>query len=94
MVFVYVLDSYEIAIEVFNALMFDQLFKINNFEYLLPTFAAICLLIGMFPESPINTSLGFKNRVQFIVGPTFSGICIILWLAALLKGKFKHQNER
>ena len=47
----------------------------------------------MFPESPIDTSLGFKSRVKFIVGPTFFGICIILWLVALLKGKFKHQNS-
>ena len=77
-----------------STLMFGQLFKIKNFEYLIPTLAAICLLIGMLPESPIDTSLGFKNRVKFIVGPTFSGICIILWLVALLKGKFKHQNEK
>jgi spore germination protein KB len=77
-----------------SPLMFGQLFKIKNFEYLIPTLAAICLLIGMFPESPIDTSLGFKNRVKFIAGPTFSGICIILWLVALLKGKLKHQNEK
>ena len=51
-----------------SALMFGQLFKIKNFEYLIPALAAICLLIGMFPESSINTSLGFKARVQYIVG--------------------------
>ena len=65
-----------------------------SYDYLISRSAAICLLIGMLPESPIDTSLGFKNRVKFIVGPTFSGICMILWLVALLKGKFKHQNEK
>ena len=54
-----------------STLMFGQLYKIKNFEYLIPTLAAICLLIGMLPELPIDTSLGFKNRVKFIVRPTF-----------------------
>ena len=43
-----------------NALMFGHLFKIKDFEFLIPSLATIYLLIGMIPETPIDVTLGFK----------------------------------
>ncbi len=47
-----------------NALMFGHLFKIKDFEFLIPSLATIYLLIGMIPESPIDVSLVFKVKIQ------------------------------
>ena len=39
-----------------NAMMFGHLFKIKDFEFLIPSLATIYLLIGMIPESPIDVA--------------------------------------
>ena len=43
-----------------NALMFGHLFKIKDFEFLIPSLATIYLLIGIIPETPFDVSLGFE----------------------------------
>ena len=82
------------AIIYIGALMFGHLFKIKDFEFLIPSLATIYLLIGMIPESPIDVSLIFKAKIQFIAGPTFTAISILLWLVALFKGEFKHAKNK
>ncbi|MEH7373962.1 GerAB/ArcD/ProY family transporter [Neobacillus drentensis] len=77
-----------------NTLMFGHLFKIKDFEYLIPSLATIYLLIGSIPESPLYVSIEFKAVTLNIAGPTFAAISLILWLAALLKGEFKHDKNR
>ena len=77
-----------------NAMMFGHLFKIKNFEFLIPSLATIYLLIGMIPETPVDVALNFKARIQMISGPTFAAISILLWLTALLKGEFKHAKSK
>ena len=39
-----------------NAMMFGHLFKIKDFEFLIPSLATIYLLIGMIPETPIDVA--------------------------------------
>jgi spore germination protein (amino acid permease) len=77
-----------------NALMFGHIFKIKDFEFLIPSLATIYLLIGIIPESPIDVSGALKPIISNVAGPSFASISIILWLAALLKGEFKHAKNR
>lgn len=77
-----------------NAMMFGHLFKIKDFEFLIPSLSAIYLLIGMIPETPIDVSLGMKAILQYTAGSTYAAICIILWLVALCKGEFKHEKNK
>ncbi|WHX98579.1 GerAB/ArcD/ProY family transporter [Neobacillus sp. DY30] len=77
-----------------NALMFGHLFKINDFEYLIPSLATIFLMIGMLPEAPIDVSLVFKPIVVSTAGPMFAVISTIVWLVALIKGEFKHAKNK
>ncbi|EKN71609.1 spore germination protein [Neobacillus bataviensis LMG 21833] len=77
-----------------NALVFGHIFKIKDFEFLIPSLAAIYLLIGIIPESPVEVMLEWRSMVQSIIGPSFAAISLILWLAALLKGEFKHANNK
>ena len=76
-----------------NALMFGHLFKIKDFEYLIPSLAAIYLLIGLIPETPYDVTFVYKAVIQYIAGPTFAGISIILWFIAWAKGEFKHAKS-
>ena len=77
-----------------NALMFGHIFKIKEFEILIPALATIYLLMGSIPEAAMDVSLEFKPIITMIAGPAFSAIAIILWLVALLKGEFKHGKNR
>ncbi|MEH6993172.1 GerAB/ArcD/ProY family transporter [Neobacillus drentensis] len=77
-----------------NALMFGQLFKIKDFEYLIPSLTTIYLLIGIIPESPVDVILVLKPLIQNLAGPMFAVISIILWLVAQLKGEFKHAKNK
>lgn len=77
-----------------NALMFGHLFKIKDFEYLIPSLAVIYLLVGMIPETPLDVAFIFKSREQYIAGPMFVVLCILLWATALFKGDFKHAKKK
>lgn len=77
-----------------NTLMFGHLFKIKDYEYLIPSLAAVYLLIGMIPETPLDVFTIYKAKVQYIAGPTYAALSIILWLVALLKGEFKHAKNK
>jgi len=52
------------------------------------------LLIGMIPEAPIDVSFDFKNKIQYIAGPLYPILCVLLWLIALIKGEFKHAKQK
>ncbi|MCQ6277210.1 GerAB/ArcD/ProY family transporter [Bacillus sp. V3B] len=77
-----------------NALMFGHLFKIKDFEFLIPSLATVYLLIGTLPETPIDVMMRFKPIITNGAGPTFAIISIMLWLVALLKGEFKHAKNK
>ncbi|MBP1933912.1 GerAB/ArcD/ProY family transporter [Ammoniphilus resinae] len=76
-----------------NALIFGHLFKIKEYQYLIPSLATIYLLIGMIPETP-NDVAQLKEPLRYIAGPTFAAISIILWLTAWFKGEFKHAKNK
>ncbi|MGF6952230.1 spore germination protein KB [Neobacillus sp. B4I6] len=76
-----------------NALMFGHLFKIKDFEFLIPSLATLYLLIGSIPESAIEVILGIKPIISYASGSAFITIPIILWLVALVKGEFKHAKN-
>lgn len=77
-----------------SALMFGSLFKIKDFEYLIPTLAVLFLLIGNIPESPSDIFVLFKPLLQVISGPGFAAISLIVWITALVKGEFKHAKNK
>lgn len=77
-----------------NAVMFGYLFKIKDFEFLIPSLTAIYLLIGSIPESPMSIGTKIKPLITNVAGPMFASIAIIIWLVALLKGEFKHAKNK
>lgn len=76
-----------------NSFMFGHLFKIKNFEYLIPALAVIYLLIGSIPETPMDVALVYKSKIQYVAGPTLAALSIVLWLTAFFKGEFKYAKK-
>ena len=81
------------ALMYLNAMMFGHLFKVKNFEYLIPSLAIIYLLIGSIPEAQVDVSF-VKSYIKVFAGPTYAILAILLWLIALIKGEFKHGNNK
>ena len=79
---------------IYNALMFGHLFKIKDFEYLIPSLATIYLLIGIIPESPFDVLSNGNPIYNYWLVLLFASISILLWLIALLKGEFKHAKNK
>lgn len=77
-----------------SALMFGSLFKIKDFEYLIPSLGMLVLLIGNIPESPSDVIIQAKPVIQTIAGPGFAAISLLIWFTALVKGEFKHAKNK
>ncbi|WP_338470597.1 GerAB/ArcD/ProY family transporter [Niallia sp. XMNu-256] len=78
----------------FGALMFGQIFKIKDFEYLIPALTLIYLLIGFIPEAPADVSVDYKPIIRDIAGYTYVTLAFLIWIVALLKGDFKHAKKK
>ncbi|MEH7414973.1 GerAB/ArcD/ProY family transporter [Neobacillus drentensis] len=76
-----------------NGMMFGLLFKIKEFDYIIPALAVIYLLIGSIPESTIVVSQ-IKMFTSSAAGPVFITISVMLWITAKLRGEFKHAKKR
>ena len=47
-----------------NALMFGHIFKIKDFEFLIPSLATIYLLLGSFRKHHIEVTLYLKSKIK------------------------------
>ena len=76
------------------ALMLGHLFKIKDFEFLVPSLATLYLLIGIIPDTPFEVTLVIRSKIVNVIGLAFAAISIIVWLTAWLKGEFKHEKNK
>lgn len=74
------------------AILFGRLFGIKQFEHIIPAFATVGLFIGMIPESPTFTIFNLREGILFISTPIFFTLPILIWIVAMFKGAFKHEN--
>lgn len=75
-----------------NGILFGKLFKIKEFEYVIPSLATLFLFIGMIPETPTFTIFYFRKHLLHLTTPVFFFMPIALWLMAKLKGDFKNEK--
>jgi spore germination protein KB len=76
------------------AIIFGQLFKIKDFEYIIPSLAAVFLLIGMYPQSPAFTTFVLRENLHTYSSPLMVILPIFIWLVALIKGEFRHGQKK
>jgi spore germination protein KB len=69
-----------------SSVMFGWLFKIKEFEYLIPTLATLMVIIGMIPETPTFSMGDIKEKIVNLSAPSFFFLPILLWIRSLMKG--------
>lgn len=72
-----------------SALLFGALFKIKQFQYIVPTLATISVFLGLIPQS-ITFSIDYLREIFLqIITPFVLSLPLILWITAKLKGELK-----
>lgn len=77
-----------------NALLLGYMFKIKQFEYIVPIVASVLLIVGMIPETPSFTIFKLRDPLYQLFSPAFIIFPILLWVTAKLKGDFKHAASK
>ncbi|SOC45028.1 GerAB/ArcD/ProY family transporter [Ureibacillus acetophenoni] len=72
-----------------SALLFGALFKIKQFNYLVPSIAILIVFLGLIPEAPVFSLFNLREILVYITAPIFLLLPLVLWIAAKLKGEFK-----
>nr|WP_106779623.1 endospore germination permease [Lysinibacillus timonensis] len=70
-----------------SALLFGALFKIKQFEYIVPSLAILIIFISLIPEAPVFTVFNLREQYIYITSPFFFFLPLILWVIAKLKGE-------
>ncbi len=69
-----------------TAILFGHLFKIKEFEYIIPTLATLIVFIGIIPETPASAIFNIRDTILLISSPVFFFLPCLMWLIAKLKG--------
>ncbi|MDN4495554.1 GerAB/ArcD/ProY family transporter [Ureibacillus aquaedulcis] len=72
-----------------NALLFGGIFKIKNFEYIIPTLGTIIVFLGLIPETPVFNFTSNQEIFLNITTPIFLLMPFLLWVSAKVKGDYK-----
>lgn len=69
-----------------TAILFGHLFKVKQFEYIIPTLATLIVLVGIIPETPSSAIFNIRDTILLISSPIFFFLPCLMWLIAKLKG--------
>ncbi|MFS0600424.1 GerAB/ArcD/ProY family transporter [Peribacillus frigoritolerans] len=75
-----------------NALLFGGIFKIKQFEYIIPTLATLFVFLGMIPENPTFIIFHLRENFLHLITPVFFLLPCLLWVMAKLKGDLKSEK--
>lgn len=68
-----------------SAIMFGWIFKIKEFEYLIPTIATLMVIMGMIPETPTFSMVDIKEKILHFSTPSFFILPVLLWIRLIMK---------
>lgn len=72
-----------------SALLFGGIFKIEKFEYIIPTLGTIIVFLGLMPETPVFKFTSNREMFLNISTPIFMLLPFLLWISAKIKGDYK-----
>lgn len=75
-----------------TAILFGSLFRIKNFEHLVPIMATLVVFLGMIPENPTFTIFLLRENSLKFTTPLFIFLPCLLWLIAKIKGDIKNEK--
>lgn len=70
----------------FSAMLFGKLFRIKDFEYIIPSIATLTIFLGMMLPSPIDSLEHPREFILFVSTPFLFFMPIILFILAKWKG--------
>ncbi|WP_442598876.1 GerAB/ArcD/ProY family transporter [Neobacillus sp. D3-1R] len=76
-----------------SGMMFGWLFKIKNFEYVIPSLATLFIFLGMIPETPTFQIYHVRDNLLTLITPFYFFLPILLWVIAKLKGETKNDKS-
>ncbi|WP_075981871.1 GerAB/ArcD/ProY family transporter [Bacillus massilinigeriensis] len=76
----------------FSAILFGGIFRIKNFEKVIPALSALVFIIGMIPETPAFTTYVLRNQLLNVLSPMILFFPFLLWIVAKVKGEFKRDQ--
>jgi spore germination protein KB len=77
-----------------NAILFGHIFKIKEFEYIIPTLATLIVIIGLIPESPSDNIFHLRQSILLASTPVFFFLPCLMWVVAKLKGVFNNESTK
>lgn len=77
-----------------NGILFGGIFKIKEFELVIPVLATIFLMLGLIPETSTFNTFVLRENLLNTVSPLFISLPILLWIVAKVKGEFKNEKNK
>jgi len=74
------------------AILFGAIFRIKEFEYVIPILATFIVFVGMIPENPTFTIFYLREKLLHLLTPVFIFFPIVLWVMAKIKGVFNNEK--
>ncbi|ASN05946.1 GerAB/ArcD/ProY family transporter [Virgibacillus necropolis] len=75
-----------------NGLLFGRLFRIKDFEHMIPSLATLFLFLGLILENESIALSELRDHLLFVVTPIFFGLPCMLWILAKFKGDYKNEK--
>ncbi len=75
-------------------LLFGGIFKIKEFEYLIPVMVVLVLFTGLAPKYGVYTIPHLREILLTILSPIFFGLPCLMLLIAKVKGDFKNEASK
>ncbi|SEM60653.1 spore germination protein (amino acid permease) [Mesobacillus persicus] len=74
-------------------ILFGAIFKIKEYEYLVPVISILVIFLGVFPKSAAFTIPGLREWMLTILSPMFFLLPCFMWLIAKVRGDFKNETS-
>jgi spore germination protein (amino acid permease) len=74
-------------------LLLGGIFKIKEFEYLIPLVTVVFVLLGTAPETPVITISNFRNITLNVLSPIIFVMPCLMWVIAKIRGDFNNESS-
>ncbi|MGM0902783.1 MAG: GerAB/ArcD/ProY family transporter [Bacillota bacterium] len=74
--------------------LFGGIFKIKEYEYLVPVMVVLIVFLGITPNNATHTVPYLREQLLTILSPIFLILPCLMWLVAKVRGDFKNEVKK
>jgi spore germination protein KB len=74
--------------------LFGAIFKIKEYEYLIPVMVVLIVFLGVAPKNVTYTIPYLREQLLTIISPIFFILPCLMWLIAKIRGDFKNEAKK